>query len=454
METYKISTYTILCERGDKSYIWNTLSGALASVDSDMKAALLTDVIEQASCPNFNALKANRFIVPSDFDEYNFVLNRANSIKAKEDPSNMFFVIAPTLKCNYHCPYCFEEGRTSFCHMTEETCSEVKHFITDRVLANASIKTLHITWFGGEPLLCLDKIEDISGYLIDTCSARSIECRFSVITNGRYLDNHAIDVLQKINVKKVQISFDGTQATYCAAKLASVSDYNNTLDNIVLAAKRGLPLFIRINIRNNDFAPAYELADLLLWDKGLANNIKLYPAFVVEGDTETRARRYSEFVTLEKEYANHIIKNYSADSYYNKLAVSHGVSCSLSCMGNYCIGPEGELYKCEHHFGQKQYVVGTVWGQAEPFADQYRLLSEKNDRKTECRSCPVFPICMGGCPNSHLQREKNFDCTAFVTHLIDRQLRVLDAKKSELPPPSTYEEDIEAKKAKQISRGS
>ena len=431
METYKKSAYTILCERGGKPYIWNTLSGALASIDPDMIASLLTDVIDPASCPNFDALKANRFIVPSDFDEYEFVLNRANLIKATEDPRNMFFVIAPTLNCNYRCPYCFEEGRTSFCNMSSETCSEIKHFITDKILANDNLKYLHITWFGGEPLLCLDKIEDISFYLIGLCAARNIECRFSVITNGRYLDSHAIDVLQKMNVKKVQISFDGTQATYCAAKKATVSDYNETLKNVVLAAKRGLPLLIRMNIRNNNFAPAYELADLLLWDKGLANNIKLYPAFVVEGDTESRAKRYSEFVTLEKEYAKHIIKNYSADSYYNKLAVSHGVSCSLSCKGNYCIGPEGELYKCEHHFGQRQYVVGTVWGQTEPFAAQYRNISESNDRKPECRTCPVFPICMGGCPNSHLQHEKNFDCTAFITHLIDRQLRVLDANKTE-----------------------
>lgn len=429
MNTYKKSVYTITCNRDGKHYIWNTLSGALASVDDEVIACLSSGQFDPSSCPTFDDLKSNRFIVPSDFDEYNYILERAKSIKAKEDPRNMYFVIAPTMKCNYRCMYCFENRRTSFTSMSKQTCTEVKHFIADKIAANSNLKCLHITWFGGEPLLCLSTIEDMSTYFSDLCEKLSVECRFSVITNARYLDLHAIEVLQKMKVKKVQVSFDGPQKTYCTAKRASAEDYKQTLNNVVLAAQCGLPIIIRINIRNNDFAPAYELGDLLLWDNNLAHSIKLYPAFVVEGNVEDRAKQYVDFVKLEKEYAKHIAENYSSDSYFNKLAVSHGVSCSLSCKNNYCIGPEGELYKCEHHFGQKEYIVGTVWGQTEPFAEEYQSVSDSCDRKPECKACPVFPICMGGCPNSHLLREKNFDCASLINHLFERQLRVLKENK-------------------------
>jgi len=430
MAPFKKSDYTIICEKDGKYYLWNTLRGGLAEVSPDVISCLSSGMFDPSSCPDFEELNANRYIVPSDSDEYGFILERAKSIKAKEDPKNMFFAIAPTLKCNYHCPYCFENDRTSFSSMSDQTSSAVKQFISEKAAANSNLKCLHITWFGGEPLLCLNTIEEISMYLLDFCAKRNIECRFSIITNGRYLDLHAIEILQKMKVKKVQISFDGPQKTYCQAKRASNEDYKQTLNNVILAAQCGLPLLIRINIRDNNFTPAYELADLLLWDNGLAHLIKLYPAFVVEGNKEDRAKRYADFVKLEKEYARHIINNYSLDSYYNKFAVSHGISCSLSCKNNYCIGPSGELYKCEHHFGQKDYVVGDVWGKTEVFADLFRVISENSDKKTECAKCPVFPICMGGCPNSHLLHEKNFDCKSFIEHLIDRQLRVIKGEKS------------------------
>ncbi len=430
METYKKSDYTIVCEKDSKYYIWNTLSGALAEVGADVISCLSSDSIDPSSCPNFEEMSNNRFIVPGDFDEYSFVLDRAKTIKEKDDPSNMFFVIAPTLKCNYHCPYCFENERTSFSSMSDQTASPVKRFISEKASANSKLKCLHINWFGGEPLLCLNMIEEISMYLIDFCEERNIEYSFSIITNGRYLDLHAIEILKKMKVKKVQISFDGPQKTYCLAKKASPQDYKQTLSNVVLAAQSGLPLLIRMNIRNNDFTPAYELADLLLWDNGLDSQVKLYPAFVIEGNKDDRAKKYADFVKLEKEFARHIFANYSKDSYFNKFAVSHGVSCSLSCKHNYCIGPNGELYKCEHHLGKKDYVVGDVWGKTDVFSDLFRVISDNCEKNPECAKCPVFPICMGRCPNSYLLHEKNIDCKSFIEHLIDRQLRVIKGEKT------------------------
>lgn len=424
MEIYKKSKYTIDTVRDGKHYLWNTLSGALATVDQDVTNTLSTKSVVESECPHFSTLKENHFIVPSEFDEYKYVLERAKKIKENKLPSNMNFVIAPTLKCNYHCQYCFEDKRTSFCSMTEETCSDVKQFISEKIDANINLKCIHITWFGGEPLLCLNTIEDVSSFINSVCAKRNIACRFSLVTNGRYLDSHAIEVLQKINVKRIQVSFDGPQEVYCQSKKASVDDYKQTLNNIELAAQCGLPIIIRINTRNNDFTPAYALADLLLRDRNLARKIKLYPAYVVEGDVVTRSKQYTAFVEHEKEFARYIYDNYSANSYYNKLAASHGVSCSLSCRSNCCIGPSGELYKCEHHFGQIKYVVGNVRGNTTPFAYQYESICYSNDQKSKCKDCPVFPICMGGCPNAHLMNEKNFDCKSFIEHLIDRQLRI------------------------------
>jgi len=423
---YKKSIYNIILEKNGKSYVWNTLSGAFAGLTEDMASCLLAEDCDISLLPDFDTLRKNYFIVPSTFDEYGYVIHRADRIMETEEPETLFFVIAPTLNCNYHCPYCFENQRTSFASMSREVIAGTKNFISTAVKANRRLKYLQVTWFGGDPLLCLSAIEEIGDFLSGLCAERNIVYRASVITNGRFLNQKAVDVLLKSHIVKLQVSFDGTEEQYCEYKKASADDYRATLSNVALAARNGLPVLIRINIRNNDFAPAYRLADLLLGKMNLNGQIKIYPAFVNEGPADGRADLYTKYVPLESSFARYIRDTYSENSYFNKLAFAHGVSCHLSCKNNYCIGPEGELYKCEHHFGQKNYVTGSIFRSNEDsFAARYHRIAAACQREEKCRFCPVFPICMGGCPNSALLGERNFDCGSFLLHLKERQLRTI-----------------------------
>lgn len=71
-----------------------------------------------------------------------------------------------------------------------------------------------------------------------------------------------------------------------------------------------------------------------------------------------------------------------------------------------------------------EYIVGNIsQDTAEPFENEYYQITKQSLHKEACRCCPVFPICMGGCPNSAVLEEHNFDCNSFISYLTRRQLR-------------------------------
>ena len=61
------------------------------------------------------------------------------------------------MACNFRCPYCYEKGK-EYATMTPETIAQMKKYIQN--LKN-SYKRIHITWYGGEPLMAFDIIKEL-----------------------------------------------------------------------------------------------------------------------------------------------------------------------------------------------------------------------------------------------------------------------------------------------------
>ena len=64
------------------------------------------------------------------------------------------------------------------------------------------------------------------------------------------------------------------------------------------------------------------------------------------------------------------------------------------------IGPNGELYKCEHHVGRKDCVVGTCKdGRFYSDVEMNFVSGKVEDR---CKMCKYLPLCFGGCRSEDL----------------------------------------------------
>lgn len=92
--------------------------------------------------------------------------------------------------------------------MSPETQDEVVS-LADRMMTFFGAQNMNVMWFGGEPLLAPDVIEKMTGRLKALTEDRGGEYRASIITNGYFLSEENIAMLERCNIDIVQVTLDG-----------------------------------------------------------------------------------------------------------------------------------------------------------------------------------------------------------------------------------------------------
>ncbi|NNN05669.1 MAG: radical SAM protein [Elusimicrobia bacterium] len=122
----------------------------------------------------------------------------------------LHLTLLPTEACNFRCVYCYESFKLG--KMPDKVIAGVKNHLKRRI---AELKTLQISWFGGEPLLALDVIENIGGYVQTLLTSTPLVAYHSdITTNAYFLVPDIFDRLCKLGVRKFQISFDGVKTDH------------------------------------------------------------------------------------------------------------------------------------------------------------------------------------------------------------------------------------------------
>jgi uncharacterized protein len=120
---------------------------------------------------------------------------------------SLHLILLPTEQCNFRCTYCYEDFTIG--QMSPATVQGVKRLIDRRL---GDLRSLGISWFGGEPLLARAIIEDISAHII-LAAASKPELHYSadMTTNGYLLDTRTIERLAELGIRLHQISLDGPE---------------------------------------------------------------------------------------------------------------------------------------------------------------------------------------------------------------------------------------------------
>lgn len=120
------------------------------------------------------------------------------------NPSDLGLTISLTEKCNFACEYCCES------RMLSEIDDNSKYKIVEYVKHNMHKYTgLSINWFGGEPLLALDTIDELSKEFLKICTFNRRKYSASITTNGYDLDLDVFNMLMKNRICDYQITIDG-----------------------------------------------------------------------------------------------------------------------------------------------------------------------------------------------------------------------------------------------------
>lgn len=150
---YKLSKFNTIFPQEDGIIIYNSLSGGVLKLNSKYEKQYYAikspkhEMVEKELIDNL--LRAN-MIVDFKLDEVS-LLRTINLISRYKD-SSLSLTIAPTLECNFACPYCYEKGRR-YNRMNKEVQNALVEFVKVK-LRNKS--ALGICWYGGEPLMAID----------------------------------------------------------------------------------------------------------------------------------------------------------------------------------------------------------------------------------------------------------------------------------------------------------
>lgn len=120
----------------------------------------------------------------------------------------LLITILPTEKCNFRCWYCYEDFKHGKMSDDIQQCSV--RFIEQQI-KDIQPASLQVNWFGGEPLLACDVIENISTQLLNVCRQNSIAYHAQITTNGYLLTPECVQRLFNLGVNTYQITLDGSR---------------------------------------------------------------------------------------------------------------------------------------------------------------------------------------------------------------------------------------------------
>ena len=419
--------FTVREETDGKVLYFNTLTREMIAVSKE----------DESSEEVRDYLDRHWFFVPEKTDDIKLadqVLSVVRLLSQQPEEVSSFTVFTTT-DCNARCFYCFENGceRTG---MTEETADAA----ADYMIRNAGDHTVKIQWFGGEPLMGEAAIDRICGRL----RAAGKKYRTSMISNGYLFDDENVrKAACDWNLKKVQITLDGTEEVYNRAKAyiyKEGSPYRRVMENIGRLLRADIRVAVRLNLDLYNAENLLELADELSRTFGGQEKFSVYgfPLFE-EGMPEGRIeKRRKEVYGLQKKLDERLGRNgiLAEGILSGKLPVNQ---CMADSGRSVTILPDGRVGLCEHFTDRE--IIGDIWHE-ERDLELIRKWKVRRAPVEACRTCVLYPECykIERCPDEkecfpELQRYRIEKLTGSVRHEYGRWLKAGGNKTPEAEEP-------------------
>lgn len=328
---------------------------------------------------------------------------------------------------NLRCPYCFaakDDLRGKEKHLSLQDTIEGLALILPRMARQGDARNhnLELSFFGGEPLLRFDYIQQVVTFVLGFVPMR---VRFHVTTNGTLLTPEIARFLELHNFTAI-VSIDGPEHAHNETRVKA--DGSGTYDEVMAGLellRTYAPTVLRSTTLRSTFTPesigTCSLADRIahlndLVDAGFASHVSVEPAFLGEYACHDMSSVRSESVDFSKqEVRDFWEKEYidAADMWLQRLSegksvyfhhftsimrrIYNGLANCSECgagKGYFTIAPGGEIYAC-HHEG------GTQIGNIHHGGIDSELAAPWQDNRyytrLKCPTCPIRNTCGGGC---------------------------------------------------------
>lgn len=387
----KPSKYNICLPFNDKYIVFNGITKRFFLLSNKNKDAFLQILNSPDEYQEeFNAfimqMSEEGFIIADFIDELEVVRKKYEEIN-NEDVYKL--MILPTYACNVNCWYCTQNHQNL--RLSKADIKRIEEHIS-YYLSKNSITKLQISWFGGEPLLGFQTIEEISIYAKEFCKEHHIEFQNIITTNGILLSPDKLGKMKDLKFSFFQIAIDGTKEEHDKTKvIKGESSYKKTLQNVCLIADM-IPeaeISLRFNYTVDNLKPHDFIENLIQYipvEKRSHIELSLMKVW-----QENEADIDKDLVNELADYAlkNHFRVNVGPDFR----------PCYVDSAHFNCIFPNGLVDKCDNedpsvcrgNIGENGEIV---WDKEISFVNNTIF----TDNHTECIQCRYLPICYGPCP--------------------------------------------------------
>ncbi len=314
-------------------------------------------------------------------------------------------IVELTNACNLRCKYCFENNQTE-----ERKCSIMRKEILKKCIdfLVADRENSHLTFFGGEPLLCKDLIKFGIKYGNKIAREKKKYIAYSVVTNGTELDDDFISVLNDNNVNVIY-SFDGNK--FSQNKYRPFTSGKGSYDVVVGNLKKFLKtrkderyghLIIRptitsdtIELMNGIYKDLIELGcKEISFSLVSAEENKDYA--IKKGDLEKLSNTYGEMIEIYySELSNHNSYNKFFESILERIETNAINKEFCDCGKRYiAVDVNGNVYPCEGFIGIEEFRMGNIM--SERF-DNCWIAPKNVEENQKCKECWARYLCGGSC---------------------------------------------------------
>jgi uncharacterized protein len=417
--------------------LYNSASGSVLSLcgpDADRLAAELsgnpciipTDELDSSL---FEQLRDGGFIVKASTDEVGAVRDRfQNAVTG----TPIVLTLTTTMDCNLGCYYCYEERSGDRLEVNQ--IAQVTD-LARNLLVSSGKDSLHVDWYGGEPLMNLEFLEQASLALQELCAQLNIAYSASVISNGTCWPAEIEEFVRRHKIRQVQISFDGMRTNHDKRrryrkeyanprKPSSFDEAVRLVDELV----RHVRVDLRLNIdrgNQNDVLLFLEFARSRGWFSG-RHRVVFQPARLSSYTQRSAFMRKVELSIEEYERIRALVreeaqKNISVEEAEvpDKFPYPRTTVCAALARDSVVVGANAKLYRCGLQVGEPGRSVGEIKGRDSTL---FPILidSSMQGRSDEawwknfdptvlptCSRCSFLPVCWGGCPKKHLEEDRH-----------------------------------------------
>ncbi|OIJ13785.1 radical SAM/SPASM domain-containing protein [Anaerobacillus arseniciselenatis] len=403
---YKRSRFNVVSETDlGELIVYNSYSGAIALFDKEEAEKVHGLLTKGASGETHleQQLVQQGFLVSSEIDEK----RRATFLhQTMHRTDSMHLVILPTESCNFRCTYCYEDFPRG--KMTEKAKQGLKNYVQQQ---GKYLKQLTVSWFGGEPLLADDVINELSETFLQVANEQDFVYSAEVATNGYLLTKDRFEQLLKNGVQQVMVTIDGNEVEHNQRrKLANGEGSFATIFENLRSLKEvegDFEITLRTNFDEESLAAMPDFISSLKANFGDDPRFKTYFRPVARwGGKNDECLPVCDRNTIDEK-----IWEFTEKAIEEGLPMSALIAGSLQPTASVCyaakpnsfiIASDAQIFKCTLAFDAEENQLGTLEedGTLNIDYDKVALWTTSGEETDEnCQSCFFRPACQGNhCP--------------------------------------------------------